>query len=286
MRIALLLLLPLLAQDAVEKAKKTLEKSPDDPAANLTVGRANLTTGDFEGALPYLLKGSDASLKAAAKAESASEGSKALLALEAGDLWAQAMSKNRPLRQPCLDRASYWYARAWSDLDALYQMKLRERLVKLYAPVAPGGGKLPQGWSSPQFSAGASRVHSGGGALRVASKKDGKLASLGMLDVPATRGKVFEFSAWVSSEGTDAQADKIKVALLDAQRKPVWVKEYFIAPDMPVWVRVGDKIDAPDGAMTLNLEVLGNSTKGCLWIDDVSAKIDGKELLKGGNFEP
>ena len=277
------------AQDqAIEKAKKTLEMTPDDPAANLVMGKYHLALGNVDTASSFLLKGSDASLKAAVKAEGVVEGSKALIALEAGDLWTQAMSKNKTLHQACLDRASYWYAKAWDDLDDLHKMKLRERLTKIYAPAAPTRStKLPEGWAGPRLAVGATRVHSGGGALRVAMNKDGagNLVDLGAYEVLIPKGKTFEFSVWVCSEDTNGLGDKLQVEIRNGQKKALWLQQYFIGPDKPVWVKLGDKGDLPEGVVTIRVGVLADSTKGVLYADDISLKIDGKEVLKGGTFE-
>lgn len=284
--LALLALVQAGTDAEVKKAEARLAEAPDDPVANLTVGRSLIAKGDADKAIPFLLKCSDASLKAAAKAEGVAEGKAAIIALDAGDLWTRAMEKQKPIRQACLDRASSWYAKAWPDLDDLYKMKLRERLAKLYVPPGPSRAKLPEGWTGDRFSVASTRVHSGGGALRVSVNRDGNgLADLGGFEQTIPKGKSFEFSAWVSSENTVGLGDKLQVEIRNSQRKAIWLKEYFISQDLPVWVKVGDKGDFPEGAVTLKIGVLADSTKGTLWVDDVSLRMDGKEVLKGGNFE-
>lgn len=54
--------------DAVKKAELKLAEKPDDPEANLTLGKyLAFVKGDWEGAIPHLSMGSDAILKAAAE---------------------------------------------------------------------------------------------------------------------------------------------------------------------------------------------------------------------------
>ena len=68
--------------DLAKAGEKTLESMPDDPAANLAVGKWYcLQVGDWKKGIPQLAKSGDAKLAAAAAAESGAK------LLEAADAW-------------------------------------------------------------------------------------------------------------------------------------------------------------------------------------------------------
>lgn len=279
-------------QEDLKKAEAKLAGSPDDPAANLAVGRLRLAGGDPDGAVPFLLKGSEASLKAAAKAEGVTEGSKGLIALEAADLWAQAAGKNKTLRQPCLDRASWWYAKAWPDLDVFYRTKLRERLAKLYAPVQParGGGLALAGWGGVDGAASkievvSQRVHSGGAALRYTPKDKTKGTITSSKPIAVTPGKKIEVVAWVLSDETDGLTDSLKFVVRDNKNGFAWTCGEAIKPDLPAWVCIKGETTLPEGSLSVEVQITVNSKQGAVFVDDISIKQDGVELMKVGNFE-
>jgi hypothetical protein len=274
-------------QDIV-KLEKALSEKPDDVTTNLALGKYYLAKDNPEKAIPFLLKGSDVALKAAAKAEGVNEGNAGLIALEAGDLWTQTMPKSGPLRQPCFDRANFWYAKAWPDLDVLYKTNLRNRLVKFYMSTVSGrGGKAPVGWTTGETSLTSTRVRSGGSALKVTPRKGTKqLVSILQVKAPLPKGKTLEFSGWSCSEDTDGNSDKIKLEITGAGGESLFVKEYHFGIDSPIWTKFAEMMDSPPGATNASLELLINSSKGAIYLDDISIKLDGKELLPKGSFEP
>ncbi|HEY5311220.1 MAG TPA: protein kinase, partial [Pirellulales bacterium] len=103
--------------DAWHKAQAVLTQTPDDPAANLAVGRyLCLVHGDWEQGLPHLAKGPDGPLKElAAKSQTPPEGAAALVSL--GDQWWDEAEKHKG-KDSGLVRlgAQYWYSEALTGL--------------------------------------------------------------------------------------------------------------------------------------------------------------------------
>lgn len=278
MWLAFLLLAPQESPE-VAKARKTFLKSPEDPAANLTLGIFCAEANQWDLAIQHFRKSKHQEIQSAIETESKGDGSE-FTTVEIGDAWSRASVKAGPARQACLDRMNHHYSVAWPKLSDLLRDQLRARVAKLYLPKVPSrGAKLPGALNGANLSVATDRVRSGGSSLKVAAKRDGRLASMGIMDFPL-RGKKLDVSGWMSSVETDGAADKVKVAVLDAARKPLWLREYFVQANSPIWVRIGDVIDIPDGAVTLNLEILSNSTQGAFYIDDLSLKVDGAELLR------
>jgi tetratricopeptide (TPR) repeat protein len=134
-------------------ARKKLETAPTDPEANLIVGRyLCFVKNDWEGGLPRLVLGSDATLKAAAeKDDKANSGSSADKA-EAADNWyklgtsAEAMQKSS-----LMSRALLRYREAQSEATGLAKVKIEKRieeLAKLAPNPAVGAGGGAAGWDT------------------------------------------------------------------------------------------------------------------------------------------
>jgi hypothetical protein len=288
--LAIALVLALLPQDpAIEKAKKTLEKSPEDPAANLTLAIHYADRGKWEVALQHFEKAKSADIRAAIEAEKKIDGNQ-FTSVEIGDAWAKAMTKAGPARQACFDRMNFHYAAAWEKLDAFGQTKLKERLVRLYTPTTPAKGtELPKGWGGPvdlraKAAVLSTRVRSGAAALRLTPSGVG-LSSCLNVEVNLPKGATMEFAGWVSTDGTDTTRDGLGYTVFDKERKPVLTKGFMFKPDTFIWTRIGDEVAIPDGAFSVRVEVLLGSAKGFVWLDDLSIKVDGKEVLNGGSFE-
>lgn len=106
----------------------TLKKTPNDPGANLTIGRFYcLTVGDWLTGLPFLAAGSDAPLKAAAKADLAG-GDGVSIAQQWQSLAEQAGSAEKHnLRL----RAATWYREALKTLEGLARIAVESKLMAL-----------------------------------------------------------------------------------------------------------------------------------------------------------
>jgi hypothetical protein len=175
------------------------------------------------------------------------------------------------------------------DLDAVWEAKLRERLVRLYSPVVPGQPRKPPvvGWVGPGTDKiDSTKVRSGSHALHFTISKKPGLADVGGADtIELPRGKELESSAWAVTDGTDTLDDKFVIGVYDAQGKLLVIKEFPQRRDFPIWTRFVEKPPMSDAAFKAKVQILIASTKGSLWLDDFSLKVDGKEVLKNGGFE-
>lgn len=287
-----LLVLLLLAQDpAVEKAQKTLAKTPDDPAANLVMGVHFANMAKWDIALPHFEKAKSAAIRAAVEAEKKLDGNQ-FTAVEVGDAWVKAMSKAGPARQACFDRINVHYGAAWPKLDDFAKTKLRERLGRLYLPVAAGkpNPAALEGWggvlgAASRIEVVGQRVRSGTLALKYSPKDLTKGTITSSKPVPVVPGKKLEVSAWVLTDGTDSAGDSLKFVVRDSKGGVPWSSGEAIRPGFPVWVRIAGETALPEGSFSAEVHITFNSKVGALFVDDLSIKMDGKELLPKGNFE-
>lgn len=280
-----------MAQDlALEKAKKTIEKTPDDPAANLVLATFHASRAEWDAALTHFGKAKKQEINAALEAEKKADDNQ-FTAVEIGDAWAKAIPKSNGARQACLDRASWWYAKAWAKLDDFGKMKLRERLAKLYRPANARQAVMPEKWGGPvdpmhKLDALSPVVHSDNAAFKLVPGAKAKNASfLRSPTIGLPKGKVVEFSAWVLSDGTDSFDDAIRFSVADASGKPLQTKALSIPTDTPVWTRLSERVELGDAPGRASIEVVSFSVKGFVVVDDFSLRVDGVEVLKGGSFE-
>lgn len=55
--------------------------------------------------------------------------------------------------------------------------------------------------------------------------------------------------------------------------------------DLPCWHKVSGELTTPEDTFLFDVSVQMWSTAGAFWVDDVSLKIEGKEVLRNGGFE-
>jgi len=212
--------------------------------------------------------------------------------VEIGDNAIRLSVKFPKKRQEAIDLSSEWYGQAWPLLDDFWRSKLRERLARLYVPVVQGRlTQLPVGWGGAidgksKAEIVRTRVHSGGSAVRLKPPGNGGLSSV--LRSPSVvipkNGKELEISAWLLTDGTDHPGDGF-AAHIAAPGRIIQTLVFAIGSDTPIWTRVVQKTQVPDGENFVNLDFVLGSTKGFFFVDDVSIKLDGKELLTSGGFE-
>lgn len=120
------------AFEGVKAARQKLFEMPDDPQANLSVGKYYvMIQNDWERGLPCLVKGSDAAWKAAATTDLAkpTEGAQQV---QLGDLWFDLSTKGlNSEEEPLKLRAAYWYGQALSSISGLTRTKVERRLAEL-----------------------------------------------------------------------------------------------------------------------------------------------------------
>lgn len=283
--------------DAVKKAQAKLVDSPDDPDANLTLGKyLAFDTGEWDKALPLLAKGSDKGLAAIAQKdiEGATTGP---LKVGIGDGWVDLQKKFPKNRASILERASKWYADAWQDLDSVWKTKMREQLKKLNAVPADPEKRIPNsaaptGWSALGDVYGTfideSFAHSGRKSLKVAKpgNKDPSATNLaGTVSIPTKGAKKHELTFFYLTDGTDSDIN-LQILFKDAAGKQC-AKEggMMLLSDEPWWHHVRVEIDSPDEAIRVAIAVSGKLKKGAGWLDDFSLKVEGKELFQNGGLE-
>jgi serine/threonine-protein kinase len=133
---------------AIKPHLKTLLDKPEDPAANLAVGKfMGLVQGDWARAAAMLIKSGDPLLRAAAQKElDGAPDANAQVAL--GDAWWNAGEKeNQPeVKRRLTKRSYYWYLKAVPSLTGLSRQRAESRLRGGATVSLPG---VPSGLNSP-----------------------------------------------------------------------------------------------------------------------------------------
>jgi len=112
-------------------AEQELKLHPDDPDANLTVGKfLCFVKGDWDGGVRHLSRGADRALAAAAKLDLAGPSdSKAQLAV--GDTWWDLSQDPKAGLTAAGRRAAVWYRRALPGLSGLQKLATEKRVSEL-----------------------------------------------------------------------------------------------------------------------------------------------------------
>ncbi len=126
-----------IALNRVEQAMLVLKTSPDDPAANLAVGRCYcMVQGDWTRGLPMLAKGSDATMKTLALRDlgatraAGTDGPASHDAETVGDAWWDASGRETtPIWKAAMQqRAVVWYRQALHNAGGLERLKIEKRI--------------------------------------------------------------------------------------------------------------------------------------------------------------
>lgn len=205
-----------------------------------------------------------------------------------GDEYVKLLKKFPKKRAELIESASDAYGKAWPDLDAVWKTKTREQLARLYSSPQPATRPMPKGeWRAEGAVVSGERVRSGLSAVKITMPKgnaDGYYIPLRtVLKLPAGAAEV-EVSAWVLSDGTNNVNDDVKPTVTGAAGKLLYAQGSAIPLDLPIWTKVEKKI-ACEGGLTIEVQFDFLSRKGTVYVDDVSIKVDGKELLTNGSFE-
>src|SRR5262249_11506693 len=121
------------AHEALKGASDTLRQQPDEPGANLVLGKFTcFAKGDWKKGLPMLVKGSDENLNTLAEKDLAkpTDGGERV---SVGDGWWElaetevVKARKAKIRQ----RAAYWYRLARPSLQGLALTKIDRRLESL-----------------------------------------------------------------------------------------------------------------------------------------------------------
>lgn len=128
--------------DKVRDELALLKTKPDDPAANLAVGRfLCLYKIDWDAGVAMLAKGSDANLKAAARLDVQAAGRDAAAKLAVADAWYDlAKSAKKEHKLAIQVRSHHWYLQALPMLTSLQKVKAEKRIAELQPAVVALGG--------------------------------------------------------------------------------------------------------------------------------------------------
>jgi len=272
----------------VKPATKILMDKPDDPEANLTVGKfLAVVKGDWARGLELLRKGSDPTLRGLADAEFLG-GTAVETKIELGDRWFAYAEKNPRYKE----RGWYWYKLAWPDLKGLSKEKVRAKFKSIaYHANAKITDGCPRGWGVvigpgekiEGLATDETYAHSGKASWRITKAARGLLVTE-MVKLPSEQE--FELSFWHLSEDTRV-ADLMSVHFFDHTDKE-FVTSAPMPPDQPWWSMSRIKVKSPPDTKGFRLFFfqtgMGNGT---VWIDDVSFKsLDkGTEFILNGSFE-
>jgi len=115
----------------VKPAEEKLKQQPDDPSANLVVGKfLCFAKGDWDGGLPHLSRGADRALAAAARLDLAAP-SEPKTQLPVGDAWWQLSQDPTAGLKSAGRRAAFWYRKALPGLSGLQKLSTQKRLSEL-----------------------------------------------------------------------------------------------------------------------------------------------------------
>lgn len=277
-----------------KKAQDKLKVTPDDPDANTISGKyLAFVLGNYDDGMTYFTRSADKTLRTLAEHERAPlYVDTAPKKIGMADEWVVAARDYKPLYRTFYDRASTWYELAWPDVDGIWRDKLRERGRKLLSVPRPGAIKAgaPTGWttSDQKIFIDSTVAHNGEKSVKIDGGKDKNRWGNQGITTPllvAPKGKVV-FSAWVASDGTNDANDRIVMTFFGQNGNYAGNTGPFLPIDSPFWHRVEVKFDIPKEVARFNVGIGLWSTKGTLWVDDVSVKSeDGKELIDNGSFE-
>ena len=276
-------------EDAV-KAEAALAANPNDPAANLALGKyLAFTKNEWGAAMPRFAKGSDAALRGLAEKELAQPRAGAEQ-LELGDAWADAARRGAGPKKNLLDRAVYGYVQAWTSVDAAAKEKLRDRFRKIFQVAGAPSKVAPKDWSLPvaDAKAGVSPAAPRTGRhcfqINCIKFRDSAYQPLSqtMLAKPLAS---YELSCWVLTDETAGVGDALEATIASSEGKEILHSSIQAPPDQPWYKKLEVKFTAPETAVRLTVGFAVKSIKGTIFIDDVSLRQDGREVLKNGSFE-
>lgn len=278
-------------EEEAVRAEAALAANPNDAAASLTVGKyLAFAKNEWPAALPRLAKGSDPVLRSLAERELAGPKTGAEK-VELGDAWADAVKPLPALKKNLLDRAAYWQVQAWPALDPVGREKLRERFRRSFQPGAPVSRAPPKEWtvtsSEGKSGVSAAAPHAGRSCFQIACARAGEGVVFPLTQSLAARPlAAYELSCWVLTDETNGADDQLYAKLLSESGLQLLHPTATAAADQPWYRRIEVRFTAPETAAKMTVGFSVRSTKGTIYLDEVSLKQDGRELLKNGSFEP
>ena len=119
------------AYKEAQESLKLLEEKPNDPDANLVVGKFKcFIKGDWQNGLPFLFRSNDATFKDLAEKELGDTSEPEVKSCIRGRLVGQIGKETGSARDHLRLRAAYWYKQALPELRGLSKAKTEKRLAE------------------------------------------------------------------------------------------------------------------------------------------------------------
>jgi hypothetical protein len=274
--------------DKVKDSNEVLALNPNDPGANLALGRFLVfCKGAYARGLPLLSRGSDPFLQELA-IKDLSDPAGPVVRLALGDSWwnGAVQSKNTRLWPRFRERASYWYAKAWPSLQGLDKERLRTKIRATLRPSDSQVIQIPEGWhdtpgSSNSKGCGLDQAisHSGKYSFKLIPESHYRLGPF-----PAKKGQKITISAWMFSDGSESNFDGIRICVF-GNEPGQGIFGPSIPIDTPFWTYGEASMVLGEQADRFEVRLVFTSKTGRSWVDDISVKCDGVELIKYGSFD-
>ncbi len=280
----------------LDVARAALEKSPEDPKANLDLGKLLcFDLGEWAEGLPLLAKGGDKEWAAAVEKDLGPKPT-VFHSVEAADAWFTLSAKNKPLASQLKARAMVHYAEAWPKTEAgptreIVRGKLKA--IQSKGPESRALGAFPAGSWTGNNRAGLDRefAYSGAASVKVLSG-DPKVKgpqSFFTADILCAPGAKVTFSCWTLTSGGESGMGRVHLKFRDAKQgagEHLAMHTIAVNPDLPIWTKQELEVMAPAGTVRAEIAFgFGPVVGGSAWVDDFSLKCDGREQLKNWSFD-
>lgn len=277
-------------EEEAVRAEAALAANPNDAAASLTLGKyLAFQKNEWTAALPRLAKGSDPTLKSLAERELAGPRT-GTEKVELGDAWADAVKSLPLLKKNLQDRAATWHVRAWPALDGAGKDKLRERFRNAFQSAGTVSRSPPKEWivaaSEAKTGVSTGAPHGGRHGFQIACVRAGEAVVVPLRQSVAARPlAAYELSCWVLTDETNGTDDQLFAKLHTESGLQVLHPTAVAAADQPWYRRIEVRFTAPETAVKMTVGFSVRSNQGTIFLDDVSLKQEGRELLKNGTFD-
>lgn len=238
--------------------------------------------GAWELGLSDLSKGKDEALKKLAEDDLSAGNPTAL-----GDAWFALIKKESAAKE----RTLYWYAKAWPQTTGIDREKVRTKAIDLQRRSSSAKQSVPPPapWHSSKSMLTGEFAH-GGNQSVVVTEAPGNGSPVGIwtTPLPVVGQTTLNFRAWVLTNGGNGTNDLFAISLSDAAGKSTTPGQINIPipSDAPFWTKIEQTLTLPKGTNSIVVGVQWYSTKGSLWLDDISVKNEsGLELIQNVGFE-
>jgi hypothetical protein len=137
-----------IARDRVQPSLEKLKTAPNDPAANLAVGKyLCFSKHEWEAGIPLLARGSDSALKHLATLETARPAAADDIVRIADGWWDLAAKESGAIKHEMRAHAAVWYQAALSSVNGLTREKVEKRIQEMAAETAQATASVSAGYA-------------------------------------------------------------------------------------------------------------------------------------------